>query len=263
MEKIFLSASNKSDGFPFQIVLSGITYPDPDYKIYRKCSELYVIESVEKGEGTVICDGKRYRVQKGDAYLLPAGSEHRYYSDKHNPWEKKWINAAGALCETLVSTYGIGKTVFFPQCPIGDLFDEFFDICTKSPTNEETDARGAVIFHRMIQRLAENAEKKVTPIEEVRRYIDGNVYNRLTAEAVARRSGFSVSQLGRLFKKAYGTTVYAYILEQKIQAAEKLLKNSSLSLRETADMLGFTDEHYFCNIFQKKRGITPGRFRKN
>ena len=27
-------------------------------------------------------------------------------------------------------------------------------------------------------------------------------------------------------------------------------------------MLKFTDEHYFCSIFKKKRGETPGEYRK-
>ena len=32
--------------------------------------------------------------------------------------------------------------------------------------------------------------------------------------------------------------------------------------KEIAETLGFTDEHYFNNIFKKKRGITPGKARK-
>ncbi|MFR7854709.1 MAG: AraC family transcriptional regulator [Acutalibacteraceae bacterium] len=33
-------------------------------------------------------------------------------------------------------------------------------------------------------------------------------------------------------------------------------------MREISDMLKFTDEHYFCNIFKKKRGVTPARYRR-
>ena len=56
MEKIFLiPPSDMSDKLPFVLTLAGITCPDVDYKIYRECSELYVIEYVEKGAGTVIC----------------------------------------------------------------------------------------------------------------------------------------------------------------------------------------------------------------
>ena len=98
--------------------------------------------------------------------------------------------------------------------------------------------------------------------QNVKSFIDCNIYRKINAELVAEKFRFSVSQLSRLFKREYGATVYNYILEQKIATAEKLLQNSSLTVKQIADMLNFTDEHYFCNIFKKKRGVTPGRIRK-
>lgn len=89
MEKIFLlPPSDTSENLPFMLALSGITYPDPDYKACRKCSDVYVVEYVTAGAGTVICNGESYRIEKGDAYILPAGSNHRYHSDRKDPWEK-------------------------------------------------------------------------------------------------------------------------------------------------------------------------------
>lgn len=264
MEKIFpIPPTDMSDNSAFKLILSGITYPDPDYGIYRKCSDVYVAEYVVSGSGTVICNGESFRIKKGDAYILPQGAEHKYYSDKKDPWEKKWINATGKLCEKLTDIYGIGNTVHFPNADIEDLFDELFGYLTQNPRDCEIHNFTAVIFHRIIQRLAACTEKKPIGIAaDIKSYIDGNIYAKINANSVAEKFGFSVSQLGRLFKKEYGTTVYSYILEQKITAAEKLLQNSSLSLKETADMLNFTDEHYFSNIFKKKRGIPPGKIRK-
>ena len=114
-----------------------------------------------------------------------------------------------------------------------------------------------------MQRLADSSEKKhISIAANIKNFIDGNIYSKINAELVAERFGFSVSQLGRLFKKEYGVTVYSYILGQKSDMADRLPKSSSLSLKEIADILGFTDEHYFNNIFKKKRGITPGKVRK-
>lgn len=264
MEKIFLiPPSDMSDKLPFILTLAGITYPDAEYKIYRECSELYVIEYVEKGAGTVICGSESYRIEKGDVYILPAGFEHRYYSDKKEPWKKKWMNVSGELCERLTEIYGIDKRVHFPKTDIGGLFDELFDYLAKHPADNEINSYSAIIFHRMIQRLAENSEKKHTgTAQNVKSFIDCNIYRKINAELVAEKFRFSVSQLSRLFKREYGATVYNYILEQKIATAEKLLQNSSLTVKQIADMLNFTDEHYFCNIFKKKRGVTPGRIRK-
>ena len=98
MEKIFfLSAVNGHKTSAFEVVLAGITYSDPNYKVYRKCSDIFVAEYVSEGEGTVICGGNEYRIKKGDAYILPAGKEHFYFSDRTNPWTKYF---AGALRKT-------------------------------------------------------------------------------------------------------------------------------------------------------------------
>ena len=207
MEKMFyLSAGNINTKAAFEVNLAGITYPDPNYKQYRKCSELYVAEYVCGGEGTVICGGNEYHIKTGDTYILPAGMEHNYYSDRNNPWTKKWFNVSGTLCKKLISAYGIENLIHFKNISVEDLFDDFFDFC-----------------------LSE---------------IDG------------------YKKLDYISQSEYGETVYSYILEQKIRTAENLLKNSGLSVKEISDMLKFTDEHYFCNIFKKKRGVTPARYRR-
>lgn len=264
MEKFFyISANNKYDTSVFTVALAGITYPDSAYKVYRESSNVYVAEYISDGVGTVIYDGNEYQIKKGDAYILAAGKEHKYYSDNNNPWTKKWFNISGELCEKLLSVYGIENKVVFHKTSIGELFDEFFDFCTKNTVDDKIDEFGAVIFHRIVQRLSGNTENNKRSIAaEIKSYIDGNIYEGLTASSVAQNAGFSVSQLGRIFKSEYGETVYSYILEQKIRMAENLLKNSGLSVREISDMLKFTDEHYFCNIFKKKRGVTPTRFRR-
>ena len=264
MEKfLFMSPINDYKDSVFSVNLAGITYPDPNYKVYRKRSDVYVVEYIKKGEGTVKCSGKEYRMKENDVYILPKGSEHLYYSDKSNPWCKKWFNVTGKLCEKLLDAYSVKDCVHFRNVFIEDLLDEFFDFCDKNTDVQKINRLGAVIFHKIIQQLASYKEKSIqTDASKIKSYIDGNIYEKLSATELAVKFGFSVSQLGRIFKSEYGTTVYAYILEQKLKTAENLLKNSRLSVKEISNMLTFTDEHYFSNIFKKKCGVTPGEFRK-
>ncbi len=264
MEKFYSVPTVNSFGqLPFELILAGITYPDPSYSVSRKCSNVCIIEYITSGEGRVICNGTSYNIKTGDTYILTQGSEHIYYSNKNDPWEKKWMNVAGPLCESLLELYGISGMIHFTNCNIGELFDEFFEFCEKQANLEFLNDFAAVTFHRMVQKLAENSEKKiVSTAEKAKAYIDRNIYAKINAETVAEKFGFSVSHLGRLFKQEYGVTVYSYILEQKLNVAERILRNSNVSSNKIADMLGFTDEHYFCNIFKRKRGTTPGRFRR-
>lgn len=264
MEKIFfLSAVNGHKNSAFEVVLAGITYSDPNYKVYRKCSDIFVAEYVSEGEGTVICGGNEYRIKKGDAYILPAGKEHFYFSDRTNPWTKKWFNISGVLCEKLLAAYGIENNIYFPDAPVGNIFDELLGFFASTTDIDRINRSGALFFHRIVQQLSADTNNTVpSAAAEIKNYIDGNIYEKLTAGSVADNAGFSVSQLGRIFKAEYGETVYSYILKQKIKTAENLLINTGLSVKEISDMLKFTDEHYFCNIFKKKLGVTPGKLRK-
>jgi YesN/AraC family two-component response regulator len=44
--------------------------------------------------------------------------------------------------------------------------------------------------------------------------------------------------------------------------AKSLLQNTSLSAKEIAFRLGFSDEHYFSNFFKKRTGMRPVEYKK-
>ena len=99
--------------FPFNIEMSGITNCDNKYEVYREKSYCYILEYVYGGSGTIFCDGREYRVEKGDAYILPKGSCHRYYAD--NTWDKIWFNVDGTLVSNLIYSYDLQSTVVFKK----------------------------------------------------------------------------------------------------------------------------------------------------
>ena len=53
----------------------------------------------------------------------------------------------------------------------------------------------------------------------------------------------------------------AYLLRQKMRAAENLLRTTQLPCREIAHKLKFEDSHYFSNMFKKQHGISPKAYR--
>ena len=62
-------------------------------------------------------------------------------------------------------------------------------------------------------------------------------------------------------KKIYGKTPYEIINERKIKAAKELLGNSSYTINEIADILGYNDASYFSKVFKKTVGVSPLRYR--
>ncbi|GLR09208.1 AraC family transcriptional regulator [Mixta theicola] len=79
----------------------------------------------------------------------------------------------------------------------------------------------------------------------------------LSTSSLARELNCNADYLGRIYRSAFHLTVTEAIHRQRIRAAEKMLVNESLSLKEVAERCGFNDVGYFRQIFRKHTSITP------
>lgn len=253
----------------FGIEMAGITYPDSRYHIERENSWIHCLEYIIRGEGRIEMDGKIYYPKQGDVYLLAYGKNHNYRSDPDNPWEKIWMNVYGSLADHLIDSYGLRDAVLFPGCPIYPLFREFLDVCENGRRDSGRLAmRTTLIFHEILLRLAETRrapkeeELPDSPAAKVKEYIDGHIYGKLSVAELTEVVNLSASQLTRVFGKAYGRTPYDYVLERKTDTACMLLGSTGMSVKEIAGRLNFSDEHYFSNVFKKRMGMPPGKYRE-
>ena len=91
-------------------------------------------------------------------------------------------------------------------------------------------------------------------------YIRKN-YSKATLQSVADEFHFSMTYINRIFKNYTGSTVAKYIQEQRLLEAERLLRESRLSVEEICYTVGYQDVSYFIEIFKKKSGVTPHQYR--
>ena len=129
------------------------------------------------------------------------------------------------------------------------------------------------MFHEILLKLSENLRsarqradgRERSAAEETafqtKEYIDAHIYEKITMPELAQAASLSASQLSRIFRKAYGQSPYDYVLARKTDTACRLLLNTGMSVKEVAYRLGFADEHYFSNVFSKRTGLPPGRYR--
>lgn len=64
-------------------------------------------------------------------------------------------------------------------------------------------------------------------------------------------------KLKRCFKQCYGTTVYGFIRDQRMEKAFSLLEQGAHNVSEAAFAVGYTNVSHFSEAFQKKFGFTP------
>ncbi|MCR5145200.1 MAG: AraC family transcriptional regulator [Lachnospiraceae bacterium] len=99
-------------------------------------------------------------------------------------------------------------------------------------------------------------------IRTVISYIREHLTDELNVETMAQDLYVNRSYLSTKFKKETGTTLSAYIQNQKIDKSKELLLMTDRSILEIATYLGFSSQGYFQNVFKKQTGLTPKEFRE-
>lgn len=99
-------------------------------------------------------------------------------------------------------------------------------------------------------------------IIKVIKYIKTNYMYTITLESASNEVSLNGSYLSRILKKETGKNFSDIILEERMHAAKKLLRNPNLRLNEIATQIGYKDYSYFYQVFSKSEGITPMNYRK-
>lgn len=80
-------------------------------------------------------------------------------------------------------------------------------------------------------------------------------------DALADLAGLSPYHFARAFKATTGASPLQYVIAQRIELAQVLLKATSLPVAEIAYRAGYEDVARFTRQFKARVGTTPGRFR--
>ncbi len=84
----------------------------------------------------------------------------------------------------------------------------------------------------------------------------------ISVEVLARRALMSPRSFARRFKATTGTTPHAWLLAQRLAAAETLLEESDAPVEEIARLVGFGTAAGFREQFARRRGVSPRAYRQ-
>ena len=83
----------------------------------------------------------------------------------------------------------------------------------------------------------------------------------LSLQGIATEIYVNPSYLSKVFLKEMQQTFVDYLTEQRLNHAQELLRQTSLTIREVAAQSGYHNEKYFMKLFKKNTGTTPGDYR--
>lgn len=103
-------------------------------------------------------------------------------------------------------------------------------------------------------------EEVVRKIKMAKEHLLQHMDNPPSLRQLARHCGLNEFQLKTGFKEIYGTTVFGYLLNHKMDQARLLLDKGNLHVNEVAFQLGYSNPSHFIAAFKKKFGITPKKY---
>ena len=221
--------------------------------------------------------GDRYRreqIRVGDVCLVPAYTRH-------------WIRAEGtqglillgiepdAISKILPNDLDIQNIELLPHFAQADPLIYHLVLSLKKALQLNTlDSRFyaeslsiALIAHLMQFYTAKNpitndVLSEDAQIKQAKDYIHAYLTEKLSLQAIADAVGMSKYHFCRIFKQSTGLSPWQYVIQQRIELAKQLLKNSQLSIWQISDRLGYSNSTQFTNFFRQHTGITPSDFRK-
>lgn len=98
---------------------------------------------------------------------------------------------------------------------------------------------------------------EVDRIHEARKILLQRINNPPSLIELARLVGLNDNALKRGFRQVFGTTVFGYLHDYRLEQAQQLLASGEMKVSEVASAIGFESRSYFSTAFRKKFGINP------
>lgn len=231
--------------------------PMPNYDLFY----------VWSGEGTVVLNGKQYRVQKGHCFLFKPGDVTTATHNPQNPLVLTYIHFDVTEAPQMVP---IAHRVVENSILFESLLTQYVRLFLVKAYGAEIEAK-LILKQLMIlllreeqekeEKLADTSNKLLETILEIANYVQQHSGEPHTIDSLAARANLSPRYFSQKFKEIIGQTVRSFIISSRIKRAEHLLHYAGMTVTETAYALGYNDLHFFSRQFKKYTGRNPSEIR--
>lgn len=137
-----------------------------------------------------------------------------------------------------------------------------FRQCSKKEIQAYTETLEALSSYIQLKGMILTAEQ--TDLQKLELYLNQHYMEKLSLESISQQLHIGRTKLCSLAKELSGGRTLSYlIVQRRIEAAKRLLMQSSLPISAIGEMVGISDYNYFSKVFRSATGVTPSTFRKN
>lgn len=211
---------------------------------------------IHSGTTLLRINDESWRTEPGDIVLIPPRSDSEFGTETAG--ERSGIILYGGMLEGIVTQCG---GIYLRTDPRRVWEKRILSICGGAKRSAR---EIAVECYSLLDELLQPAPENGIPPElaEIQRKICGNLDKPLPLNALAKEAGMSLSAMNRLFREYLKMPPHRYIREQRMRAAEEMLRLNALSVKETAAAAGYENALNFSTEFRKFYGYPPSALRK-
>ncbi len=232
----------------------------------------YVLIYCMQGEGWYILNGKEYKVNDHQYFILPPGRPHAYGANINRPWTIYWLHFSGEHAELysegLQQPQDISPAFNSRISERQHVFEEIFYTLQHS-TDKEALRYASSLLHFYLAsmrylrqyRHQDNEDSLKNVIVAVKHFMSENLERRMTVEELALYTGYSISHFSQLFKQQTGESPLACLNRMKIAKACQMLNETDMHINQICHKVGFDDSYYFSRVFKQITGISPKFYR--
>ena len=105
---------------------------------------------------------------------------------------------------------------------------------------------------------------RLTPSQtrRITEYVESRLHEPLSLAALAGVAGLGVWSFSRRFRENFGCAPHAYVVNQRIHRAQRLLTQGVLPVKEIASLCGFADQAHLTRVFRARLHTTPAAVRR-
>lgn len=233
-------------------------YPQHTMQYPDDSQDFHQILFVLSGTGTLHCCGKTYPLQQGCAFFTAEGCPSEYIDT--GGLTTAFLTARGTAVPALLEHYHCGSFLFAEHVNLETYLSGINRIIREYYEHKQEGHLSALVYSFYVDFFEDQIGAPISIAEKVSFFLEKNFTQKLTLAQLASLNGISVSKLCHDFKKAFGCTVFDYILHLRLTYARSFLKASrEARTKDAALSCGFEDISYFCRAYKKKFGKSPSQ----
>lgn len=212
----------------------------------RNDDQFVIIQRTISGMGMFVWEGRSFPVPKDHAFIatIPEDSTYFFPPESREAWTFSWLNFYGPLAVTLSRDLRrqYGPVLPLPRrSPACSAFDALvLQGSKRAPADSYDTSQACYAFLMEWTRLLSRPGLDVLdPVETAIRICRSRFREPLGVKELAAESGISREHFTRLFTEKTGSPPALFLRQLRADAAEAMMKDGTVSLREVALRCGF------------------------